>query len=138
MKNGHNSWTSICTAKHFCTIFWCLVNMHFSFTVNGRHLFDQYHKREKKYYSHRFIRSLHIEYSREINSTAFMMWCIPYKIGAFFISIVCMSDRCTFRNCFGILTVLPWANPFVSFGISGLYEKSTEMVATTNGNCKSF
>lgn len=71
---------------------------------------------------------------REVNTTTFMLWSIPYQICTFFITWIGMRDRSTFRNCFRILTVLPWSNPLICFSISCLNEKTTEIFTTPNSH----
>lgn len=72
---------------------------------------------------------------RKVHSSAFMLWCIPDKGRCLFIFWIWMCDRCTlwYRLC--IRTGLPGTDPFVSLGITGLNEKSTEQIMSSDCYC---
>jgi len=70
----------------------------------------------------------------EIDATVLVLRSVPYQIGPLFVPIVAVCDRCTFRNGFGVLAVLPRANPFIGVRVPGLQEESSEMFCTRTSN----
>ena len=69
---------------------------------------------------------------RKVNASVLVLRGVPYEIGTFLVLVIGVRDRSAFGYCFGVLAVLPCADPFIGVCVTCLNPKAAEMLVATN------